>query len=53
MNSHTVRAMDLYSTSAVDQATTDCLLLYQEIGDLPRRTQKLVVDLLVEGHPAQ
>ena len=53
VTSQVVKARALYSASAVDLATTDCFFVFQEIGEDPRRTQKPVVDLLVEGQLAQ
>lgn len=51
--SHAVRAMALYSHSAVDRATRDCFLVFQEIEELPRRIQKPLVDFLVVRQLAQ
>ena len=45
--------MDLYSASADDLETVCCFLDFLEIRESPRKTQKLVNDLLVSGHEAQ
>ena len=45
--------MALYSASAVDLATTDCFLVFQEMGESPSNTQYPEVDLRVVGQLAQ
>lgn len=42
--SHNVIAITLYSASTLDRAITVCFFDFQEIGELPRRMQKPVVD---------
>lgn len=51
--SHDARALDRYSASAVERATTDCFFIFHEMGDAPRRTQNPVVDHLDMGQVAQ
>ena len=51
--SQAVKAIALYSASAVDRATTLCFLDFQEIGELPRRMQNPEVESLVAGQLAQ
>ena len=46
-------AIDLYSASALDQATVACFFALHDMQLLSRKVQKLVVDLQVVGHPAQ
>lgn len=46
VTAHVVRAMALYSASIEDLATTTCFLLFQEMGDVSKRIQYPVVDLL-------
>ena len=53
MSSQTTEVFALYSALADDQETVCCFLDFQEINDLPRKTQQHVIDLLVSGHPAQ
>lgn len=53
VTSQQVWAIARYSASAVERATTDCFLVFQEIGEEPRRTQYHVVDFLVVGQLAQ
>lgn len=51
--SQAVRAMTLYSDSAVERATSDCFLIFHDMGELPRRMQNPLVDFLVVGQLAQ
>lgn len=44
----TVDVMDQYSASAEEQDTTDCFLVFQEIGAPPRRSKYHVRDFLVD-----
>ena len=53
MTSHIVRAIDLYSALVLLQATTLCLLDFQERGEEPRSMQNPEVDSLVLGQPTQ
>jgi hypothetical protein len=53
VNSAAVEAMEMYSASALEQATVDCFLALQEMQLLPKKVQKSVVERLVEGQPAQ
>lgn len=46
-------AIDLYFDSVEDLDTTYCFLLFKEISESPKNTQKLVIDLLVSGQAAQ
>ena len=46
-------AIDMYSDYAEDLDTACCFLHFQEIKDLPRKTQKPDINLLVSGHAAQ
>lgn len=48
-----INAMARYSASAVERATTDCFLVFHEMGELPSRTQYPEVDFLVVGQLAQ
>jgi hypothetical protein len=45
--------MARYSASAEDLETVDCFLYFQDIKELSRKTQKLVMDRLVSTQPAQ
>lgn len=45
-NSQIVSAMDLYSASALERATTDCCLFFQLTKFPPTRQQKPLVDFL-------
>ncbi|XP_061353049.1 uncharacterized protein LOC133297846 [Gastrolobium bilobum] len=53
MSSQVAVAMERYSASALDLATTLCFLLLQEIKLSPTNTQYPEVDLLSIGEPAQ
>ena len=46
-------AIDLYSDSIEDLDTTCYFLLFQEISESPKNTQKPVIGLLVLGQAAQ
>jgi hypothetical protein len=48
-----VWAITLYSTSALDLATTLCFLLFHVTGFAPQKAQYPMVNLLFEGDPAQ
>jgi hypothetical protein len=51
-NSLVCDAIDAYSDSAEEHDTTDCFLLFQDMGAPPRKTQNLVTDCLVVGQLA-
>lgn len=50
---HTVAANARYSASVEDRETVGCFLDFQEINELPKNTQNLVIDRLVSGQVAQ
>ena len=52
-SSHLARAIDRYSTFALDWAITLCFLLFQDTRFPPRNTWYHVVDLLPVWQPAQ
>lgn len=51
-NSQVVVAIDLYSASTDDLDTVCCFLVFQDIGELPKRTNHPVRDRRVKGQPA-
>lgn len=53
VTSHVVKAMDLYSVSAEDLATTLCFFAFHEMGESPRNMQYPDVDRRVIGQLAQ
>ena len=53
MSSHVAKVIARYSASALDQATTSCFLLFQDIKLPPIKTQYPEVELLSVGEPAQ
>ena len=52
-NSPVTVVVTLYSDSANDLATTYCFLHFHEIKESPKKTQKLEMNLLILGQPAQ
>ena len=52
-NSPVTVVMDQYSASTEERDTICCFLVFHEIGEDPSRTNHLVRDLWVKGHPAQ
>lgn len=48
-----VEAIALYSASELDLATVGCFFEHQEMQFAPRKTQKPMVLLRVDGQPAQ
>jgi len=53
VNSHVVMAIDRYSASAEERETMCCFLVFQDTGELPRKTIQPVSDRRVRGQPAQ
>lgn len=51
--SHVMMAIDLYSASVADLATTLCLLAFQDTRECPKSMQYPDVDLLEIGQLAQ
>ena len=51
--SHEISVVAIYSASAMDLVTIDCFLNFQEIGEFPRKIQKLEGDFLLTGQLPQ